>query len=562
MNMLAKAASLGSYQMAVDQAVVEMRQDRVIERTLAHDHTLWKPDPTEITNRLGWLDIANRMIGEIDRLQTFTQSLRDAGYTHALLLGMGGSSLAPELFCKTFGVKTGFLDVSVLDSTDPGTVLRFARSLEMRKTLFMVATKSGGTVETLSGFKYFYNRVIEAIGESQAGEHFIAITDPGSSLIDLAIKYNFRQTFLNDPNIGGRYSALSLFGLVPAALIGVDLPTLLQQATRMAATCQTEDDNPATWLGAVMGELAKSGRDKLTFITSAAIASVGDWVEQLIAESTGKEGKGILPVVGEALGAPGVYRADRLFVHLRLNDDPAHEAAVQKLRDAGHPVILVDINDSIELGGQIYLWELATAIAGSRLAINPFDQPNVEAAKILAREMVAAYLKSGSLPPQQPILSSGGIEVYSTIGLAAKDAVSAITEVIAQTLPGAYVALQAYVESTPETEKLLQQIRVKLRDSSKLATTLGYGPRFLHSTGQLHKGDAGKGLFIQITATDAEDTPIPDEAGSDASRMSFGVLKLAQALGDGQALRDGGRQVIQLHMTDLKTGLKRLADKL
>lgn len=562
MNKLAEASLLGSLQKVVDQAVGELQEGRVIQRILAHDHTIWKPDPTEITNRLGWLDIAERMKAEVGRLQTFTHNVCEAGYTHALLLGMGGSSLAPELFRKTFGIQAGFLDVAILDSTDPGMVLRFANTLDMRKTLFIVATKSGGTVETLSGFKYFYNRVSAEVGEAQAGEHFVAITDPGSSLIDLGVKYHFRQTFLNDPNIGGRYSALSLFGLVPASLGGVDLTALLDNATAMAAVCQTDDDNPAAWLGAAIGETAKAGRDKLTFIASDAIASFGDWAEQLIAESTGKEGKGILPVVGEAVGVPDVYGPDRLFVHLRLSGDATHDAAVQSLHTAGHPVIRVDIDGIYDIGGQFFLWELATAIAGARLGINPFDQPNVEAAKIMAREMVAAYLKSGSLPAQKPDLTDGGIGVYARTGLAAKDAPSALREVIGQAQPGAYLALQAYVESTPDTEKLLQQLRVKLRDSTRLATTLGYGPRFLHSTGQLHKGDAGKGLFIQLTAADVEDTPIPDEAGQGASRMSFGVLKQAQALGDGQALRDGGRRVIRLHFIELMDGLTRLIDAL
>jgi len=562
MRSLADTSQLGSYQSAVDQALGEMRQNRVIQRIFAHDHTVWKPEPTEIANRLGWLDIAERLQTKAARLQAFTQTIRDAGYDHAVLLGMGGSSLAPEVFSKTFGVKVGFLSLSVLDTTDPAALLNLARKLDMAKTLFIVATKSGGTVETLSGFKYFYNQVMAAVGAEKAGEHFIAITDPGSSLIDLGQKYGFREIFLNDPNIGGRYSALSLFGLIPAALLGVDLPALLARATAMSAVCAGNDNNPGAWLGAALGELAKAGRDKLTFIASDGIASFGDWAEQLIAESTGKEGKGILPVVGEALDAPDRYGADRVFVHLKLASDNARDAAATALHQAGHPVITVEIADKLNLGGQFFLWELATAIAGARLTINPFDQPNVEAAKILARDMVAAYLKSGSLPAEKPILAGDGIAVYSQTGLSATDPVSALVEFVSKAQPDAYVALQGYVESNPATEQLLQQIRVKLRDKTRLATTLGYGPRFLHSTGQLHKGDAGKGLFIQITADDVEDTPIPDEAGQDASRMSFGVLKLAQALGDGQALRDGGREVIRLHLSELKTGLEQIANSL
>ncbi len=558
-----RSSQLGSYQAAVGEALTQIEQSRVVARIWAHDYTVWKPEPTEITNRLGWLDIAARMKQEVGRLQTFAETIWAAGYHHALLLGMGGSSLAPEVFGKTFGGAKDFV-VGVLDSTDPGAVLNFGRSLPIDKTLCIVATKSGGTVETLSGFKYFYNQVKAVVGEGKAGEHFIAITDPGSSLIDLAQKYAFREIFLNDPNIGGRYSALSLFGLLPASLIGIDLDRLLDGSTAMAQECQetATAGNPGAWLGAVMGELAKAGRDKVTFITSDEIASFGDWAEQLIAESTGKEGKGILPVVGEAVGQPQVYGDDRLFVYLKLKGDTRYDQAVDALEKAGHPVARLEISSGYNLGGQFFLWELATAIAGERLGINPFDQPNVEAAKVLAREMVAAYLKSGLLPAEDPVIHSDDIAVYSKTGLSSRDPASALAEFISKAQPGAYISLQAYVESTPETERALQALRIKLRDQSKLATTLGYGPRFLHSTGQLHKGDAGKGLFIQFTADDTEDTPIPDEAGKDASGMSFGVLKMAQALGDGQALRNAGRQVMRFHLKDIKRGVINIVEKM
>ena len=549
-------ASLDAYRTVVDDALSEMRQNRVMARIWAHDHTVWKPEPAEIANRLGWLHIAEVMLENVPRLERLVTDVRAAGYTHALLLGMGGSSLAPQVFRRTFGVQDGYLDLAVLDSTDPGAVLAHAGRLDPARTLFIVATKSGTTAETLSFFRYFYNWVADALGKGQAGEHFSAITDPGTHLVDLAQRYGFRSTFLNDPNIGGRYSALSYFGLVPAALVGVDVPTLLGRA--MAATCGSEscvtpEENPGARLGAILGELAKAGRDKATFLLSPAIASFGDWVEQLIAESTGKEGKGIVPVVGEPLGPPEVYGADRLFIHLRLPGDEAGNAALADLEAAGHPLVRLNLHDRYDLGGQFFLWEIATAVAGHRLGINPFDQPNVEAAKVLARRMVAEYAEKRSLPAGEP----------------APLTAETLHDFLAQAQPGdpstgsgrSYITLQAYVQPTAEADAALAALRVRLRDRFQLATTVGYGPRFLHSTGQLHKGDAGRGLFIQLTADGPRDVPIPDEAGSPGSSISFGVLKLAQALGDRQALLDAGRQVIRFHLgEDVVGGLKRLLE--
>ncbi len=548
--------SLGSYQDGVDAALAEMKQQQIMARLWAHDHTVWKPEPAEITNRLGWLHIAEVMSDNLDRLKSLAGGVRSDGYTHALLLGMGGSSLAPEVFRRTLGAREGdhegrpYLDLTVLDSTDPGAVLAYAERLDLSKTLFIVATKSGSTVETLSFFKFFYNRVIEAVGADQAGAHFVAITDPGSRLVDIAQKHNFRATFLNDPNIGGRYSALSYFGLVSAALVGVDLETLIHRALTMACNCEScncaiAGDNNGARLGAIIGALAQAGRDKVTLITSPAIASFGDWVEQLIAESTGKEGKGILPVVGEPLGPPDVYGDDRLFVYLRLEGDDTHDAAIQALEDAGHPVVRLRLNDLYDLGGQFFLWEMATAVAGHLLGINPFDQPNVEAAKVLARKMVAEYKQQGTL---------SAVEAAPLTG-------AALDRFLAQARLRDYVALQAYVQPTAETDAALAALRRRLRNRFRLATTVGYGPRFLHSTGQLHKGDAGHGLFIQFTADDPRDAAIPDEAGLPESSISFGVLKMAQVLGDRQALLDAGRRVIRFHLgDDVVGGLKRLTE--
>jgi hypothetical protein len=392
-------------------------------------------------------------------------------------------------------------------------------------------------VETLSFFNFFYNRVTETLGADQAGEHFITITDPGDKLVDLALRCHCRTNIVNDPNIGGRYSALSYFGLVPAALVGVDVPRLLDCALAMTSGCEpcvAAGDNAGAWLGAILGQLAKAGRDKVTFAISPALASFGDWVEQLIAESTGKEGKGILPVVGEPLGPPEVYGDDRLFVHLRLDGDETHDVALAALEAAGHPVVRLNLQDSYDLGKQFFLWEMATAVAGHRLSINPFDQPNVEAAKVLARQMVAEYTEKGTLPS----------------GESAPLTAEALNDFLAQAQPGDYITLQAYLQPTAETDAALATLRARLRDRFRLATTVGYGPRFLHSTGQLHKGDAGHGLFIQLTADDPHDVPIPNEAGSPASSITFGVLKAAQALGDRQALLEAGRRVIRFHLGD------------
>lgn len=535
----------------VGEVLADLKEQQVLTRIWAHDHTVWKDAPTEITNRLGWLHIAEMMQDALHQIEGVVSDVRQAGYTHALLLGMGGSSLAPEVFRKTFGVKAGYLDLAVLDSTDPRAVAAYD-ALDPAKTLYLVSTKSGGTVETFSFFKHFYNRTVAAVGREKAGDHFIAITDPGSGLAKTAAQYNFRTTFLNDPNIGGRYSALSHFGLVPAALLGVDLPLLLDRALNgmyngQECNCLIEGDNNSARLGVIMGELAKLGRDKVTIITSPALTSFGDWVEQLIAESTGKEGKGILPVVGEPLGAPAVYGDDRLFVYLRLDGDETHDAAMNALVEAGQPVVYLALKDLYDLGDQFFTWEMATAVAGQRLGINPFDQPNVESAKILARNMVAAYQQSGQLPEVMPTLRSNGVAVYGNVTAATP--MAALQQFLAQAEAGAYITLQAYIQPTLEADAALLALRTRLRDQTKLATTVGYGPRFLHSTGQLHKGDGGKGLFIQFTDDAATDLPIPNEAGEEASAMSFGVLKLAQALGDGEALRNAGRRLIRFHLS-------------
>jgi glucose-6-phosphate isomerase len=555
---------LGRYRSVVDAVFAEMIKNRVPDRIRQKDYTLWSPSPTEITNRLGWLHSPRVMTGCLRQINDLVNAVKKDGYTHALLLGMGGSSLAPEVFRKTFGVSGGYLDLAVLDSTDPGAVLAFSQKLDLAKTLFIVSTKSGGTVETFSFMKYFFNLTAKRVGAAEAGRHFIAITDHGSALAELASVHRFRETFLNDPEIGGRYSALSFFGLVPAALMGVDVKKLLDRAAGAAEKEMSfEESHPdalsGLYLGAAMGELARVGRDKLTFVFSPQIAGFGDWLEQLIAESTGKEGKGILPVVGEPLGPSAVYGDDRIFVDIHLAGDKVQDEKITHLGKAGHPIIKISLPDVYDLGGQIFLWEMATAVAGHILGSNPFDQPDVEAAKILARKMIVQYREKGFLPEEAPALRREGIDVYGDCP--AHSPGDALNIFLGSALPNGYIALQAYLQPTAETDAALLHLRNGLRGQYHLATTAGYGPRYLHSTGQLHKGDGGRGVFIQLTADDPRDVPIPDEMGQGGSSVTFGVLKAVQALGDRQALLHVGRPVIRFHLGgDVAGGLKVLTE--
>jgi len=526
---------LGKYQPLIETAWSDLKRGHILERIQAHDHTVWQPEPVEISNRLGWLDIAERMQAAVPDINNLVDQLRQAGFRQVVLLGMGGSSLAPEVFRKAFGQKEGYLDLVVLDSTDPAAILDLDRNLDLARTIFIVSTKSGTTPETLSFFKHFYNRLCNRFGETKAGGHFIAITDPGSPLVDLAERCHFRTTILADVNIGGRYSALSQFGLLPAALVGVDLKELLARAIRMTDACKKEG-SPGGWLGVILAEMAKAGRDKVTFIISRSIASFGNWIEQLIAESTGKSGRGILPVVGETPGPVDEYGADRFFVNICLDDDHSNDLVVDALMNAGHPVLVIKLEDVYDLGGQFYLWELATAVAGYSLGIQPFDQPNVEAAKILARKMIAEFARKGVLPAVHP----------------APMTPTSLQSFLGSALPGAYIAIQAYVAASPAMDKALLALCLKLRERTHLAITVGYGPRFLHSTGQLHKGDAGKGLFIQFISHPIQDVLIPDVAGHPGGGLTFGTLKTAQALGDQQALQEAGRKVILFNLGSVK----------
>ncbi len=553
-------ASLGDLQAAVDAGLNRADHEQFAQRVWEKDPSLWKPDPNEqqeITNRLGWLTVMTAMRVELPRLRALHDEVQAAGFSDAVLLGMGGSSLAPEVLRETFARDGSGPHLHVLDSTDPATILGVVQAIDLQHTLFIVASKSGGTIETLSQFRFFHEKVTSFAGDD-AGAHFIAITDAGTKLDDLAQSLHFRAIFRNPADIGGRYSALSFFGLVPAAIIGVDVEKLLDRADAMASVCAANAAaraNPGVWLGTILGTLANGGRNKATLVVSPPISTFGYWLEQLIAESTGKEGKGILPVEGEALGDPAVYGNDRVFVYLRTEADfdPEQDDAVKKLETAGQPVVLLHLSDTYDMGAEFFRWEFATAIAGAFLGINAFDQPNVQESKDNTDRILKEYVQTKMIPAPRAVLQTQSRNVSlvasGEVAQRLRESVSlqAAMEIIArQAGAGDYIALLAYIERTPETHQALEAIRLRLRDLRRVATTLGYGPRFQHSTGQEHKGGSNTGVFLQFVATDTVDVPIPDEP------YTFGVLKQAQALGDLQSLEAHDRRVMRI---DLGTGI-------
>ena len=516
---------LGTHLAAIEATLSDLQKRDVVGRIWRKDHIVWKPEPTEITDRLGWLNVAEIMCEQVPTLEAFATEVKDAGYSHVVLLGMGGSSLGPEVLRQTFGSASGYPQLIVLDSTVSAWVQAVTQTIDPARTLFIVSSKSGGTIEPLSFYKHFRGLVDKASGKDLAGRNFVAITDPGTSLERLAEEDGFRRIFLNPPDIGGRYSVLSYFGLVPAALAGINVAELLERADCMregCASCVPVHDNPGAWLGAIMGTLALEGRDKLTLVTSPAIGSFGLWVEQLIAESTGKEGKGIVPIAGEPLATPDNYGNDRLFVYLRLEEDDNVDAdtAMENIAASGQPVLRLDLRDRFDLGAEFFRWEFATSVAGAIMSIHPFDQPNVQQAKDLTELVLQEYQSSNELPQVK--------------------AASSLNELLREARPGDYLAIMAYLRQTSETDEVLAELRGKVIERYRIATTLGYGPRFLHSTGQLHKGGPGKGLFLQLIATHETDLPIPGE------RYTFGVLADAQALGDVQALQALDRRVARV----------------
>jgi transaldolase len=560
----AQNASLGALQAAVDETLRRADAEHFAQQVWEKHPGFWKPNPTEqqgITNRLGWLTVADQMRDALPRLNALRDAVRAEGVTHVVLLGMGGSSLAPEVLDETFGEAAGQPKLFILDTTDPATIEAVESHIDLAHTLFLVASKSGGTLETLSQFKYFHAKT-QALG-GEPGAHFIAITDPGTKLDALAQQMRFRDIYRNPDDIGGRYSALSFFGLVPAALIGVDVARLLDRATAMARACQVSvpaSTNAGVWLGAIMGTLALEGRDKVTIVTSPPIATFGYWVEQLIAESTGKEGHGILPVEGEVLGAPAVYGADRVFVYMRTDEgaDEGQDQQVAALEQAGQPVVRLQVRDTYDLGQEFFRWEFAVAVAGALIGINAFDQPNVQESKDVTDALLADYANLHTLPEPAALLrtESGQVAVVAegkeadAIGRA-NSLQEALDAFVREAQSGDYLALLAYLPRTAETDTALQDIRVHLRDHLRVATTVGYGPRFQHSTGQLHKGGANNGVFLQFVSPTGPDLAIPE------APYTFKTLKAAQALGDLRTLEKHERRVMRIQLgSDIATGLR------
>ena len=506
--------SFGSLGERVNQALEQAKAENIAQRILEKDASVWPGDAAVagmIKNSLGWLTVPDAMVGVVGELREFAEDARHR-FQHVMVCGMGGSSLCPEVLARTFGKQNGYPELLVLDSTDPDVIEAFLRRIEVEKCLFIIASKSGTTTEPNVFYKFWYDRV-------KSGENFVAITDPGTPLVETADSHNFCGLFLNQADIGGRYSALSYFGMVPAALMGLQIRKLLEFEKKTDEALQ---------LGVAIGECANAGRDKLTLLIDPKLASLGLWIEQLIAESTGKQGKGILPVAGEKLGAASVYGDDSVFVAISLGES---DFDLDGLVQAGHPVMHRRLNDIYDLGAEFFVWEFATACAGWRLGINPFDQPNVQEAKDVTKQLLDEFSKQGRLPDSP--------DSHSTISLE-----ESVKQQLAQIKPGDYVAFLNYLEETPEIDRKLQEIRIRLRDRTRCATTIGYGPRFQHSTGQLHKGGPNSGVFFQLNAKDKVDFPVPGEA------YTFSILKEAQALGDFRALKTHGRRVVRIDLGD------------
>lgn len=556
---------------AVQATLDDWRDGDKSRRLWARDATLWTG--TDEGDWLGWLGLTEEHQAHGDYLKQLAAEaesrLKGAGVRDTVLLGMGGSSLCPEVLEMTFGTRPGFPAFHILDSTDPAQVKAVESAVDLRNTLFIVSSKSGSTLEPNIFKQYFFHRVQETVGERGAGLQFMAITDPGSKLDQIADSDAFRRVFYGLPSIGGRYSALSNFGMVPAAIMGIDVGRFQDQVEEMAHACAASvpaAENPGVVLGAILGTLGREGRDKVTLVVSPAIGDFGAWLEQLVAESTGKDGKGLIPVDREPLGAPDVYGADRLFVYFRLASaaDPAQDAAVAALAAAGQPVVRVEVIEPYELGAEMFRWEFATAVAGAILGIHPFNQPDVEASKVATRRLTSAYEKTGALPPEAPVLEADGIRLFTDEKNAAALAQAAggdrtlqgyLKAHLGRLRPGDYFALLAYIEMNEPHEQALGEMRRAVRDATRAATCVGFGPRFLHSTGQAYKGGPNTGVFLQITCDDAVDLPVPGQ------KYTFGVVKAAQALGDFQVLAERERRVLRAHLgPDVAAGLAALRE--
>lgn len=540
--------NIREYKTQVGKRLKTWKEENFAHRLWERDPLLWFSEPVpEITDRLGWLDLPETMQEKLDDMTSFAEQVKTEGIRHVVLLGIGGSSLAPDVFQKTFGHSRGYPELFVLDSTHQAAVSTIAEKIDFDHTLFLVSSKSGTTLETISLFKFFWKQVSQKV--DKPGAHFAAITDPGTLLVRLAQERGFRQVFYSPLDVGGRYSAFTVFGLVPAALIGMDVHRLLGRAREVAKDVLFQDSEKKAsglFLGAVLGELNQS-RDKLTFLTSSSLESFPDWLEQLVAESLGKDGKGIIPVVNEPLASIDIYGKDRLFVYLSMKSEENREVEkrLNAMKSAGHPIIHINLSEKEDLGREIFLWETAVAAAGAILGIHPFNQPDVVLTKELTRRVMEKV--AGRREESKEVKT---VSIYDTESL-----ISALKDWIGQAEQGDYIALQAYLCPCTKTKELLQRIRFELLQKTHLATTLGYGPRFLHSTGQLHKGGPNNGLFLQLVDEPETDLPIP-EAG-----YSFGTLIKAQALGDYHALKSLGRRVLRVNLkSEVMSGLERLAE--
>jgi glucose-6-phosphate isomerase len=551
---------------ATEKAVADWTANNKVTRLWQKDPGLWTRDGEE--KWLGWIDIVAREQKNIAPLLALQAEVKEAGFKSALLLGMGGSSLCPEVLSVTFGQQPGFPALHIVDSTNPAQVKATRDRLDLAETLVIVASKSGSTLEPNVLKQYFFEEMKQAVGDGNAGSHFLAITDPGSKMERVAKGDGFRNIFYGDPEIGGRFSALSDFGLVAAAVAGLDLARCLNSAAAAVAAAKLPaQENSAVRLGLLMGLAANEGRDKITIFTSPEIYDLGAWMEQLIAESTGKLGKGITPVDRESMGAPAVYGSDRLFAYIRLKGtkDASQDAGVAALESAGHPVVQIEISDLFDIFGQFFSWEIATAVAGSAMGINPFNQPDVESAKIETRSLTDAYEKTGKLPETVPMFQDAGLKIYADEqyakklrAVAGKDTLEAVFRAhLSQIHAGDYFAVLAFLPMTPEYERTIQGFRLKVRDAKRVATCLGFGPRFLHSTGQDYKGGPNTGVFLQVTSDHAVDLAIPGQ------KYTFGVVVDAQAAGDLAVLQSRGRRALRVHLgTDVGAGLKTLSKAL
>ena len=549
-------------QAAVAASLEDWRQNNKVARLWQKDASLWSN--ADENKWLGWLTITDEQLANLETLKQLAAEVKKAKFKHVLLLGMGGSSLCPEVLRMTFGKIAGFPELHVLDSTDPAQIKAIEKKLDLKRTLCIVSSKSGSTLEPNIFKQYFFERVGKAVGDKVVGGRFIAVTDPGSKMQQVAEDDKFWKVFAGDPSIGGRYSALSNFGMVPAAAMGMDLGKFLKTTQEMVKACGascTADTNPGVLLGNILGVAANHGRDKITFITSPGISDLGALLEQLSAESTGKIGRGIIPVDREKLAKPSVYGSDRIFAYLRLANKPnkAQDAVVAAIEKAGHPVVRITLPNVYALGQEFFRWEIATAVAGSIIAINAFNQPDVEASKIETKKLTSQYEATGSLPPESPFFIAKDAKLFADDkNSAALSGGKSLNEIVKTHLSrigaGDYFALLGYIPMNAQNEKALQSIRTSVRDAKKAATCLGFGPRFLHSTGQAYKGGPNSGVFLQITCDDASDLAVPGQ------KYTFGVVKAAQARGDFAVLAERGRRALRVHLgKNLKSGLNALA---